>query len=209
MKPEKEITKSESIKKSAVDVNAVWYTFKASKNAKYDFMLTNGKDKEEKVPYADKLEKFKDIRDEKAEKSLASEYMKAGDTILIRVDLKDFAKDTELLLEVTENEVEDFKEVSFTEKSGLDKSEKFTAKKDETYTVTIVDKKNVKNATVTKTVTYKDKDGVKQPIEGKNTYRIDPAFTADTDVTVEFTLDKPSDADFYIFIEKDKKETTK
>ena len=209
VKPEKEITKSESIKKSAVDVNAVWYTFKASKNAKYDFMLTNGKDKEEKVPYADKLEKFKDIRDEKAEKSLASEYMKAGDTILIRVDLKDFAKDTELLLEVTENEVEDFKEVSFTETSGLDKSEKFTAKKDETYTVTIVDKKNVKNATVTKTVTYKDKDGVKQPIEGKNTYRIDPAFTADTDVTVEFTLDKPSDADFYIFIEKDKKETTK
>lgn len=210
VKPAKEITGSESFQKPAV--GGVWYTFKADKNAKYDFTLTNGKDsEEEKEEYRDKLYTYKNINEDTNVDSLTSQYMKTGDTILIKVDTANVsvAKDADLKLVVTPKEVDQFDEIIFKIGSGLDKNVSFNIKKDEKYTIYAYNKGTTGASVKAATVEYKDKDGKLQSETFESGYRFDPevlGLEADTKITIRYVLtEEAKDADYQIFVVKDEK----
>lgn len=209
VKSAKEITGSESFKKPAV--GGVWYTFKADKNAKYDFTLTNGKDAEgEKEEYNGKLYMYKNINEDTKE-PLTSQYMKSGDTILIKVDTANVsvAKDADLKLVVTPKEVDQFDEIIFKIGSGLDKNVSFNIKKDEKYTIYAYNKGTTGASVKAATVEYKDKDGKPQSETFESGYRFDPevlGLEADTKITIRYVLtEEAKDADYQIFVVKDEK----
>ncbi len=210
VKPAKEITGSESFQKPAV--GGVWYTFKADKNAKYDFTLTNGKDsEEEKEEYRDKLYTYKNINEDTNVDSLTSQYMKSGDTILIKVDTANVsvAKDADLKLVVTPKEVDQFDEIIFKIGSGLDKNVSFNIKKDEKYTIYAYNKGTTGASVKAATVEYKDKDGKPQSETFESGYRFDPevlGLEADTKITIRYVLtEEAKDAGYQIFVVKDEK----
>ena len=197
VKSAKEITGSESFKKPAV--GGVWYTFKADKNAKYDFTLTNGKDAEgEKEEYNGKLYMYKNINEDTKD-PLTSQYMKSGDTILIKVDTANVpvAKDADLKLVVTSKDVDQLVEVKVS-KDGIDKQGTFKVTKDETYNVILIDKDgkgsdNIKDIDIT--YTKKDEKEFSDKINNMSYSKFVPDVEKETIVTVKFNFSEPMKTD--------------
>ncbi len=204
VKPEG-ITGSPAAFKATGEDQTFWYEFKASKNARYDFEVTNGKDAEgEKVTHTScTIEEFKNIRDDDSTaKALSSKLMKKDDTVLIKVTVKGLAKDTDVKFNIKETEVAVFEEVVFKSTSGLTITRDFTAKKDELYTVT-VEPKSTTNYKSVKAV-YTDKDKKEQEL-AVNTRDVELAnIEGDTkvSVTIEVASAVEKDTVFYIFVEK-------
>lgn len=196
-----EITASPAAFKATGEEQTFWYKFKASKNARYDFAVTNGKENEEKVVYDNcTIEAFKDIRDESGS-SLSTELMKKDDTILVKVVVKNVAKDADVKFDIKETEVAVFEEVVLKSTSGLSATRSFTAKKDELYTINVVKKGT--GAYSNAEASYIDKNKEKASL-GINTNDVALNIEADTKVDVTIKVDKvvENDTVFYIFVEK-------
>lgn len=188
-----------------------WYEFKANNNAKYEFELNNGKADAEKAPIAGTISKYEELRKE-THTTLTSELMKAGDKILVKVEIPaTVEKDTSVKLDIKETKVDDFKEVVFTETSGNEKeSGYFVAKKDESYTVTIINKGNAEATAVAEYIKDKEKKKDSITFTGKQAeYKFKNDTEADIDINVMFTLTSDKgETTFYVFVEKDPKPET-
>lgn len=196
-----EITASPAAFKATGEKQTFWYKFKASKNARYDFAVTNGKENKEKVVYDNcTIEAFKDIRDESGS-SLSTELMKKDDTILVRVVVKDVAKDADVKFDIKETEVAVFEEVVLKSTSGPSATRSFTAKKDELYTINVVKKGT--GAYSNAEASYIDKNKEKASLD-INTNDVELNIEADTkvDVTIKVNEVVENDTVFYIFVEK-------
>lgn len=194
-----EITASPAAFKATGEKQTFWYKFKASKNARYDFAVTNGKENKEKYDNCT-IEAFKDIRDESGS-SLSTELMKKDDTILVRVVVKDVAKDADVKFDIKETEVAVFEEVVFKSTSGPSATRSFTAKKDELYTINVVKKGT--GAYSNAEASYIDKNKEKASLD-INTNDVELNIEADTkvDVTIKVNEVVENDTVFYIFVEK-------
>ena len=188
-----------------------WYEFKANNNAKYEFELNNGKADAEKAPIAGTISKYEELRKE-THTTLTSELMKAGDKILVKVEIPaSVPKDTGVKLDIKETKVDDFKEVVFTEASGDTKeSGYFVAKKDESYTVTIINKGNAEATAVAEYIKNKEEKKDSITFTGKQAeYKFKNDTEADIDINVMFTLTSDKgETTFYVFVEKDPKPET-
>ena len=196
-----EITASPAAFKATGEKQTFWYKFKASKNARYDFAVTNGKENEEKVVYDNcTIEAFKDIRDESGS-SLSTELMKKDDTILVKVVVKNVAKDADVKFDIKETEVAVFEEVVFKSTSGLSATRSFTAKKDELYTINVVKKGTGAYSNAEASYIDKDKEEASLSINVKD---VELNIEADTkvDVTIKVNEVVKNDTVFYIFVEK-------
>lgn len=199
-----EITASPAAFKATGEKQTFWYKFKASKNARYDFEVTNGKDAEgEKVTHTScTIEEFKNIRDEAPiDKEFSSKLMKKDDIVLIKVTVKGLAKDTDVKFNIKETEVAVFEEVVLKSTSGLSATRSFTAKKDELYTINVVKKGT--GAYSNAEASYIDKNKKEASLD-INTNDVELNIEADTKVDVTIKVDKvvENDTVFYIFVEK-------
>ncbi len=195
-----EITASPATFKATGEKQTFWYKFKASKNARYDFAVTNGKENEEKVVYNNcTIEAFKDICDESGS-SLSTKLMKKDDTVLIKVTVN-AAKDADVKFDIKETEVAVFEEVVLKSTSGLSATKSFTAKKDELYTINVVKKGT--GAYSNAEASYIDKNKKEASLD-INTNDVELNIEADTKVDVTIKVDKvvENDTVFYIFVEK-------
>ena len=217
VKPSKEITATEAISSPKAG-KSVWYTFKAPDDGKYIFEVqSKGEGDEAKwSPLAGStIEQFKDMNSDSGKKPVGTEYMKKGDTILIKVKLGNpiGEKDSvQLAVTPTKADAGYFKTVSFEENAVTDheSTQTFTLKKGESYNVVYVLKDSTKSApTVTYTCKYQDADKKNHETgdsltAGKPEKFDNTGVTKDSDATVEVkvTLDKDAAADVYIFVEK-------
>ena len=199
-----EITASPAAFKATDEKQTFWYKFKASKNARYDFEVTNGKDAEgEKVTHTScTIEEFKNIRDEAPiDKEFSSKLMKKDDIVLIKVTVKGLAKDTDVKFNIKETEVAVFEEVVLKSTSGLSATRSFTAKKDELYTINVVKKGTGAYSNAEASYIDKDKEEASLSINVKD---VELNIEADTkvDVTIKVNEVVKNDTVFYIFVEK-------
>ena len=209
----KEITDSESFKKPAKDVTAVWYQFKAKEDAKYSFALTNGKTKdEEKVTYeTGNLTKYREISSYNSEnfdiaygEGAPCEIMKKDDTILIRVQIpSDLEKDADLKLEVTKTAGVAFIETDFNKE--FSRKVEFAVEKGETYKVTVASKNNDWPDSITMTYTDEKGDDKEIKLNVGSTETLDATnFKDKTNIAIEIKFNNKAseDAVFYTFVEK-------
>ncbi len=206
-----EITASPATFKATGEKQTFWYKFKASKNARYDFEVTNGKDAEgEKVTHTScTIEEFKNIRDEAPiDKEFSSKLMKKDDIVLIKVTVKGLAKDTDVKFNIKETEVAVFEEVVFKSTSGPSATRSFTAKKDELYTINVVKKGTGAYSNAEASYIDKNKEEAFPSINVKD---VELNIEADTKVDVKIKVDKvvENDTVFYIFVEKKAKPAPK
>ena len=127
--------------------------------------------------------------------------MKKDDTILVKVVVKNVAKDADVKFDIKETEVAVFEEVVLKSTSGLSATRSFTAKKDELYTINVVKKGT--GAYSNAEASYIDKNKEKASL-GINTNDVALNIEADTKVDVTIKVDKvvENDTVFYIFVEK-------
>ncbi len=195
-----EITASPATFKATGEKQTFWYKFKASKNARYDFAVTNGKENDEKVVLSGcEVQEYNDIRSLTGS-SLSTKLMKKDDTVLIKVTVN-AAKDADVKFDIKETEVAVFEEVVLKSTSGLSATRSFTAKKDELYTINVVKKGT--GAYSNAEASYINKDEEKASL-GINTNDVELNIEADTKVDVTIKVDKvvENDTVFYIFVEK-------
>ena len=200
-----EITASPAAFKAAGSTETFWYKFKASKNARYDFEVTNGKDAEgEKVTHTScTIEEFKNIRDEAPiDKEFSSKLMKKDDIVLIKVTVKGLAKDTDVKFNIKETEVSVFEEVVFKSISGPTITRDFTAKKDELYTVTVEPKSTANYKSVKAVYTDKDKKKQELAVNTRDVELVNIEGDTKVSVTIEVASAVEKDTVFYIFVEK-------
>ncbi len=195
-----EITASPATFKATGEKQTFWYKFKASKNARYDFAVTNGKENDEKVVLSGcEVQEYNDIRSLTGS-SLSTKLMKKDDTVLIKVTVN-AAKDADVKFDIKETEVAVFEEVVFKSTSGLSATRSFTAKKDELYTINVVKKGTGAYSNAEASYINKDKEEASLSI---NVNDVELNIEADTKVDVTIKVDKvvENDTVFYIFVEK-------